>query len=278
MSQEKTQEFDGTQAGTREYEVGTKLASKVSLHEMYRPQTFEEVVGQDAAVRKIKFLLRQRWGCRAWWISGSSGTGKTTLARLIGKYRRGLLEPEQMLPNDYRICEVDAAHFSIAKGQAEFRNVMQYANTFVIVNDAHTLSHKLVLDLSTYLEKEMSRFVDGPNIFEDTFSVFGSVAFTALRDVVDELKGKNADMEPLLSRFNYITLTKRVQPDFIAHIKRLIKGTEYDAGCRSDVAWEKMAKECHGNLRVMWNKIEAGWAAGIGDDAPDVGEGDSEAV
>lgn len=268
MSQEKMPNFEGTQAGREGFTVGAELATKLSLYEMYRPQTFEQMVGQDAAVRKIRFLLRQRWGGRAWWISGSSGTGKTTLARLIGRYRRGMCDPEHMLPNDYRICEVDAAYFSTAKARQVFREAMQHPNAYWIINDAHKLPDKVVLELSTFLEREETRFLHDGNLFEDTFSVLGSVAFTALRDVVDELKDKNPDMEPLLSRFNRITLSKRVQPLFIQHVKRIIEGTEYNTGCRSETAWEKMAKECHGNLRAMWNKVEEGWAAGL-DDAID---------
>jgi DNA polymerase-3 subunit gamma/tau len=55
------------------------------LYEKYRPQTFADVIGQDRAVSTIDRIIgREGWGGQAWWLSGPSGTGKTTLGRIIG--------------------------------------------------------------------------------------------------------------------------------------------------------------------------------------------------
>ena len=53
------------------------------LYEQYRPKSFDEVVGQDKVIRKIAALRRRGLSGRVFWIAGSSGTGKTTIARLI---------------------------------------------------------------------------------------------------------------------------------------------------------------------------------------------------
>ena len=54
------------------------------LYEKHRPQSFADVVGQDKVVKRL-LAIRDRggFGGRAFWLSGQSGTGKTTLAKLI---------------------------------------------------------------------------------------------------------------------------------------------------------------------------------------------------
>jgi len=56
----------------------------MNLPEKYRPRDWSEVVGQDKVVVD---LLRLRdttgLGGNAFWIAGKSGTGKTTIAKLI---------------------------------------------------------------------------------------------------------------------------------------------------------------------------------------------------
>ena len=54
-----------------------------ALFEAYRPRTLADVVGQTAAVKQVRAVLSRGWGGCAWWITGPSGTGKTTLARII---------------------------------------------------------------------------------------------------------------------------------------------------------------------------------------------------
>jgi hypothetical protein len=53
------------------------------LWDKYHPKNWSEVVGQDAAIAEIREMLKGGWGGRAWWIVGKSGTGCTTIARLI---------------------------------------------------------------------------------------------------------------------------------------------------------------------------------------------------
>lgn len=55
------------------------------LARKYRPQTFSEVLGQDAIVATLKNAIKKKRMAHAYLFSGSRGTGKTTLARLFAK-------------------------------------------------------------------------------------------------------------------------------------------------------------------------------------------------
>src|SRR5262245_9808383 len=54
------------------------------LWEQWRPATWDDVVGQDKVVAQLR-RMGERAGLagRSYWIAGQSGTGKTTIARLI---------------------------------------------------------------------------------------------------------------------------------------------------------------------------------------------------
>ena len=58
----------------------------MQLYERYRPKTLDDVIGQPKAVQIIKRLIQNGAGGRCFWISGASGTGKTSLARIIAKH------------------------------------------------------------------------------------------------------------------------------------------------------------------------------------------------
>ncbi len=51
----------------------------------FRPQTFADVVGQDAIVTTLKNALRSGRTAQAYLFCGTRGTGKTTFARLLAK-------------------------------------------------------------------------------------------------------------------------------------------------------------------------------------------------
>ena len=56
-----------------------------TLHEQYRPSTFADVVGQDKAIARFRTVANRGIGGRCFWITGKSGTGKTTIARLVAR-------------------------------------------------------------------------------------------------------------------------------------------------------------------------------------------------
>jgi DNA polymerase-3 subunit gamma/tau len=56
-----------------------------ALYLKYRPQTFEEVIGQEPITRTLRNALRQGRVRHAYLFAGPRGTGKTTTARLLAK-------------------------------------------------------------------------------------------------------------------------------------------------------------------------------------------------
>ena len=56
-----------------------------ALYRKYRPQTFDEVVGQEAVVRTLTNALSQGKVRQAYLFAGPRGTGKTSLARILAK-------------------------------------------------------------------------------------------------------------------------------------------------------------------------------------------------
>ena len=53
-----------------------------ALYRKYRPQIFEDVVGQEHIERTIKNAIAQDKVSHAYLFTGPRGTGKTTTARL----------------------------------------------------------------------------------------------------------------------------------------------------------------------------------------------------
>lgn len=59
--------------------------SYLALYRKYRPQTFEEVVGQQYVTKVLKNTIDRNMTSHAYLFSGPRGTGKTTIAKLIAK-------------------------------------------------------------------------------------------------------------------------------------------------------------------------------------------------
>ena len=115
------------------------------LYEQKRASSWDEVVGQDEAVRKIELLRRRGLAGRAFWIRGESGHGKTTIARLIADEVSAQFFTTELDAQDLRLETV-----------REFEELCRYkpmwgeAHTF-IVNEAHRLRMSCIARLLTVL-------------------------------------------------------------------------------------------------------------------------------
>src|ERR1700761_6786327 len=65
----------------------------------FRPQSFQDVFGQEAIVTTLKNAIKFNRLAQAYLFCGSRGTGKTTLARLLAKALNC-----QRLTHDYEPC------------------------------------------------------------------------------------------------------------------------------------------------------------------------------
>lgn len=103
------------------------------LHTKYRPEHFEDVIGQDSVVKSLEHLFDGNEIPHSFLFCGPSGVGKTTLARIIGR----LLEAE--------VREFDAATTSSVADIRQVIATSHYASLFekrklYIIDECHALS------------------------------------------------------------------------------------------------------------------------------------------
>jgi len=83
-----------------------------ALYRKWRPQTFQDVVGQEAIVQTLQQALRSGHIHHAYLFAGPRGTGKTSLARLVAKAVNCQAAPAQ------RPCGTCASCQAISQGEA----------------------------------------------------------------------------------------------------------------------------------------------------------------
>lgn len=84
------------------------------LHHKYRPQTFAELVGQEAIATTLVNALKQQKIAPAYLFTGARGTGKTSSARILAK-SLNCLKSDRPTEKPCGVCEVCR---SIADGSA----------------------------------------------------------------------------------------------------------------------------------------------------------------
>lgn len=90
----------------------------MSLHLKYRPDTFDDVYGNEQTVATLKALLDKPDKPHAWLLTGPTGGGKTTLGRIIARELGAA-------GDDYR--EIDSADFRGVDTIREIRKRSQFA-------------------------------------------------------------------------------------------------------------------------------------------------------
>jgi DNA polymerase-3 subunit gamma/tau len=128
-----------------------------ALARKYRPQTFEDVIGQETAVRTLHNAIEDHRIHHAYLFSGVRGIGKTTTARILAKALNCIKGPTSEPDNTCTMCreitegidmdvrEIDAATYTGVDNVRELRDVSQFQPArdryrIFIIDEAHMLS------------------------------------------------------------------------------------------------------------------------------------------
>lgn len=210
-----------------------------ALYETERPRSFSEMAGHRSAMRKL-LCLDKTTGLagQVYWITGESGTGKTTLAKIIASH----------VAESITTHEIDASKLTTeALDEWEHKASVPclFGGYAFIVNEAHTLSSRIVSRLQTVLE--------------DTAVQDGSTwIFTTTNDGERKLFDTKFDACPFLSRAVSLKL-ELDDATKLAMAKRLRQIAEkHDVGGRPDADYLVLLEGAKWNMRMAIQKIATG--------------------
>jgi len=210
----------------------------VALYEKLRPQSIEEFVGFSEVINRLTALnTAVGWDGQVFWITGLSGTGKTTLARIIAK----------SISTDLDTEEVDAADVSmevLRDWEKRCHYFPQREAYSFIVNEAHTLSTKVISRLQTLLET--------PAVQKR-----GTFLFTTTDRGQQLLFDTKFDALPFLSRAIKVEL-KPSDATLVALSLQLASVGSTLGYDLPPAAYEDLLAECRGNMRESLQKIASG--------------------
>jgi replication-associated recombination protein RarA len=209
----------------------------MQLYEKYRPRQLSEVVGQDKACAVMRGLIGRGVGGRAIWLSGASGTGKTTLARIAAE---SIADP--LFVREYDTA--DALTLAELGGIEESMGLCAWGKggRAFVINEAHGLRETAIRKLLGMLERIP------PHVL---------FVFTTTKEGQDALFGDTIDASPLLSRCIRVSLTNQgLAQAFAERVRTVAMSEGLDGQPVED--YVKLARKCANNCRAMYQAVEAG--------------------
>ena len=216
----------------------------MSLADKYRPQVLDDVAGQPKLVARIRAMAsRDLIPGNAYWFSGPSGRGKTTIARIVAR----------MVANDLCVHEYDAGEVTAARARelqeaTRSRSLWAPDGHAVIVNEAHGLRRDALRALLVVLEHIPPHVV---------------WCFTTTNEGQQSLFEDHIDASPLLSRCIDMPLQQRLnaseQPQSEQQAER-VRWVAQQAALDGQplAAYVKLITRHKGNMRAALMDVQGG--------------------
>src|SRR6187455_3257632 len=216
------------------------------LARKYRPQTFEQLIGQDAMVKTLANAIERGRIAHAFLLTGVRGVGKTSTARLIAKALNcigpdghgqptikpcGVCEPCRAIAEGRHIdvIEMDAASHTGVDNMREIIDAVRYASVsarykIYIIDEVHMLSKGAFNALLKTLEEPPAHVK-----FLFATTEVGKVPVTVLSRC-QRFDLRRIPAEKLAAHFGEVARKEgvEVEPEALALIARAAEGSARD--------------------------------------------------